>query len=487
MADGLSGLKIRALRKQVGITQAELARRARVSPSYLNLIEANKRAVAGVLLDRIARGLGVARSELDGGAERRLVESLNEIVSDPAITSGKSVPANAEELVGRAAPWAELILALYHAYQDQVQAVTALADRLNRDPFLGESIHRVLTNVTAIRSAAQILDDPAPIDEETRKRFLSIIASDSQKLSEAAQALMAFFDNAQMRVRSATPMEHIDAFIFQEDNHFPELEAAAEAFLRSLPRGETAETMAAHIAGGENSVTGAERSRMRIVRGAAARLAGAETLEIVARHPMLASEPARELAVSALHSYFAGAVLMPYDAFLDAAVQLRYDVDRLARRFDVSYEQAAHRLATLRRRGAEGVPFAFMRSDPSGYVTKRLPLPALPLPRYGTACPLWPVYGAFQAPGATARLFGTLPSGDTFLFFAKAVEKGAAPIGLPRRLLSVMLACPASEARKVCYGDGIERASATAALGTVCRLCPRDCDYRQEAAVIANP
>jgi predicted transcriptional regulator/DNA-binding XRE family transcriptional regulator len=486
MASGLSGLKIRALRKRAGITQAELARRARVSPSYLNLIEANKRAVAGVLLDRIARGLGVERSELDGGAERRLVESLNEIISDPALASGDNVPADAEGLVGRAAPWAELILALYRAYQDQAQAVTALADRLNRDPFLGESIHRVLTNVTAIRSAAEILDDPAPIDEETRRRFLAIIASDSHKLSEAAQALMAFFDSAQTRVRSATPMEHIDAFIFEEDNHFPELEAAAEAFLRSLPRGETAESVAAHIAGLKGPEDGAARNRMRVLRGAAARIAGAETLEIVARHPALASEPARELAVSALHSYFAGAVLMPYEAFIEAAEALRYDVDGLARRFGVSYEQAAHRLATLRRRGAEGVPFAFMRSDPSGYVTKRLPLAALPLPRYGTACPLWPVYGAFQSPGTTARLFGTLPSGDTFLFFARAVEKGAAPVGMPRRLLSVMLACPAGEARKVCYGDGIDRASATVALGTVCRLCSRDCDYRQEAAVIAN-
>src|SRR5690606_24447571 len=103
---------------------------------------------------------------------------------------------------------------------------------------------------------------------------------------------------------------------------------------------------------------GPSRNRMRVVRGAAARIAGAETLEIIARHPMLASEPARELAVSALHSYFAGAVLMPYDAFLEAAEALRYDVDGLARRFNVSYEQAAHRLATLRRRGAEGVRFA---------------------------------------------------------------------------------------------------------------------------------
>src|SRR5699024_2567238 len=176
-----------------------------------------------------------------------------------------------------------------------------------------------------------------------------------------------------------------------------------------------------------------------------------------------------------------GALLMPYDAFLEAAEAGRYDLDALARRFDVSYEQAAHRLATLQRPGASGLRFAFMRSDPSGYVTKRLPLPRLPLPRYGTACPLWVVYGAFQAPGVTARSYGELPTGEQFFFFARAVEKQPARPGFPRRLLSVMLACPAEEAARVSAADGLDRLAAMVPVGTVCRLCPREaCVHRQE-------
>ena len=80
---------------------------------------------------------------------------------------------------------------------------------------------------------------------------------------------------------------------------------------------------------------------------------------------------------------------------------------------------------------AEGVRFAFMRSDPSGYVTKRLPLPRLPLPRYGNACPLWVIYGAFQTPGVTVRSFGELTSGEQFLFFARAIEKRPPAVVLP--------------------------------------------------------
>ena len=127
-----------------------------------------------------------------------------------------------------------------------------------------------------------------------------------------------------------------------------------------------------------------------------------------------------------------------------------------------------------------------MRSDASGYVTKRLSLPRLPLPRYGNACPLWVIYGAFQSPGVTARAFGELPSGEQFLFFARAMEKRAPAANLPRHLLSVMLACAAAEAGRVVYGDGIDRAGAMVPLGTVCRLCPRaGCGHRQEAPLIA--
>jgi predicted transcriptional regulator len=186
-----------------------------------------------------------------------------------------------------------------------------------------------------------------------------------------------------------------------------------------------------------------------------------------------------------LEAYAAAAALMPYEPFLEAAERWRYNIDALCRLFDVSYEQAAHRLATLRRPGAEGVRFAFMRSDASGYVTKRLPLPRLPLPRYGNACPLWVINSAFQTPGTTARSFGELPSGDQFLFFARAVEKHSPTASLPRHLLSVMLACSVAEADRVCYADGIDRVAAMAPVGTICRLCPRaDCGHRHEPPLI---
>lgn len=502
MDRNLTGRKIRTHRRAASLTQGQLATRVGISPSYLNLIEANKRPIAGGLLDRIAVALNIPRAELDDTSERRIVDALNELVADPEIAGSAEHSQTVADFVGRHPQWADLVLKLYRAFIDRNQAVLALADRLSRDPFLGESVHRILTNVTAIRSASEILETNDDLSEAQRSRFLAIVAADSQRLSLAARSLAEFFDNADMRVRSGTAMEHVDTFIFESNNHFAELERLADGFLKKHVKSGVShqalvemmvhdhEKTMPEVAADASGLVAPETSRsrrFRVLKDMSATLAGDVVAELVHARPSLMSEAARTLATSALHAYVAAAVLMPYEPFLAAAERWRYDLDALSSQFDVSYEQAAHRLATLRRPGAEGVHFAFMRSDPSGYVTKRLSLPRLPLPRYSNACPLWVIYSAFQNAGASARAFGALPSGDRFLFFARAVEKGPRSVTFPRHLLSIMLACPASEAGRVVYADGIDQSNpqTTVPVGTTCRLCPREsCGHRQEAALV---
>ena len=488
MSSTLRGWKIRTARLAGGLSQADLARRTGLSAPYLNLIERNKRRATPAILRRIADALGVESSELDGEAERRLSEEIGEIIADPVLGSTQVAAASAEELVGRDPGWAELIRRLYRAYRDQRQSVLALADRLNHDPFLGESVHRLLTHVTSIRSSAEILAGQTPLAPADRERFLSIVASDGAKLSDAARSLLSFFDDASTRVRSATTMEHVDAFIFETNNYFGSLEMAAAEIRAGFRPGETPHAAAHRSLGSGMDDAGRVSSNrgFQSVRRMVSPTVEGEIARIVSSHPALPSAEARELARSALTSYATAAVLMPYGDFLGAARACRYDLDALCARYGVSYEQAAHRMATLRKPGAEGVRFAYMRSDPSGFVTKRLPLSGLPLPRYGTACPLWVIYGAFQSPGATVRSFGELPGGEQFLFFARAVEKTPAVIGHPRHLLSIMLACSAADAAQVVYGDGLDRKTAMVPVGTICRLCARlECGARQEAPLIA--
>ncbi len=84
-----------------------------------------------------------------------------------------------------------------------------------------------------------------------------------------------------------------------------------------------------------------------------------------------------------------------------------------------------------------------MRSDPAGYVTKRFPLPGMPLPRYGTGCPLWAAYRAFQMPGTLLHQLVEMPGSDPLLLVARAVEKERADYGMPPHFLSFMLVCDA--------------------------------------------
>ena len=179
---------------------------------------------------------------------------------------------------------------------------------------------------------------------------------------------------------------------------------------------------------------------------------------------------------NALENYFAGALLMPYRAFLEAARDLRHDIELLQRRFGVSFEQVCHRLTTLQRPGAEGVPFHFLRVDPAGNILKRFSRSGLPIPRYGGACPLWNVHTAFMNPGRIDTQLARLPDGSTYLFVARAITKPGIGHRAPKSHYSVAIGCEVSFARHMVYADGVglERRDAAVPVGIHCRQCPRD-------------
>ncbi len=225
----LIGFKIRDKRRALGITQAALSARLGISASYLNLIESDKRNIGGKLLKRIADELGVAVDLFDGAAERRLVNDLAELSGASIFGALRLDPGSAGDLASQHPQWGQALAMLHRAYHDRNEAVTALSDRLNQDPFLGDAIHIMLTNVAAIRSASEILENVDDLEPQQQARFLSIIGSESARLAEVAQALAAFFDRAHSSTRSVTPVEEVDDFIQEKENYFPALEQAADA------------------------------------------------------------------------------------------------------------------------------------------------------------------------------------------------------------------------------------------------------------------
>jgi len=523
VANAAIGYRVREQRKRLGLTQAGLARELGISASYLNLIEANKRAAGGRLVNKLAGALGLDVEVLTGAVEQRLRDDLGELPMDPVFRHINLEQNFADEVVARNPEWARMMLTLYRAYLDSNQALAVLSDRLNRDPWLQASVHRMLTHITTIRSTAEILVETEELAAAQHDRFQNVLYSESARLTEAAQQMVSFFEMQNTTNPSVAAAEQVDEFIIGHRNYFPALEDAARQLRRNLDwldrrniDGALAEFLSGEF-GIRIDTVSSERATDAHIRNqcrfdpearvlsflanappttrrfqmarTAAELTFADMLAATVDDPRLSSETARRRATHALASYVAGAALLPYEPFLEDAEDCRYDVEILRQKYDAGYEQVCHRLVTLRDPRAEGVPFAFLRVDPSGYISKRFPLFGFPLPRFGHACSLWPVFAAFQTPGRVVRQLAEFTDGHRFLMIARTVTKRAATFSAQPVMFSVMLACDAIHADRTVYASGLDFDAEGAALpvGSTCRQCERvNCQHRQEAPVTAG-
>lgn len=166
------GFRISNRRKSLKISQAFLARSLGISPSYLNLIENNKRDIGGALLNRVAAQLDIDIDELAGRMEQKLLQDLEEAFADPMVESLPFRPDERRELVAQYPASAAALARLHRAYSGAIANADAYADRLRSDPLLSQLLHQILSGITAVRSSAEILEDVTDLDEAERRRFL---------------------------------------------------------------------------------------------------------------------------------------------------------------------------------------------------------------------------------------------------------------------------------------------------------------------------
>lgn len=511
------GFRLRQKRREQGITQAALAAQVGISASYLNLIEHAKRDVAGALLRRLADALGLELSELTGQEEVRLTQDLADVAADPGLRDLRLDEPGAHEIVARRPGWGQAIVRLHRRQQAAATLAESLAQRLAHDATLVQASHQLLTRMTSVRSFAEILREHTDLEAGRRDRYVGLIAEESARLGDVAKSLFDRLSDFGESVRATTPVEEVDDFVIGHANHFPELELRAEALGEHLRKSGTPleEALVERLrnrhgvrvelrrargedAGGHSPVFDLERRTFRAPRGGPAptrrfqlaravfRLEEPSLIAGLVDDARLTSLAARERASGVLSSYGAGALLFPYEEFLAAARDCRYDLDRLSALFDASIEQVCHRLVTLRRPGAEGIPFGFLRVDPAGNISKRFSLPSLHLPRFGGVCPLWAVYRGFRSLGSLVAQRVRLPDGREFLFVARAFAKPARGFGMPTETYSVMIACDAIHASETVYGDAAGGDPRTALRsGINCHLCPRDdCPQRAFPQVV---
>ena len=437
MARPLIGRTLRRLRQEQNLTQQALAARLGISASYLNLIEHDQRGVTAALLIKLGHTLQIDLAALSGAEERQLEGGLREVLADPLLGLAELPEEEMRILSGSAPNAARAMLALYRAL------------RVAREDSSGIALPSGRRILLPTEEARDFFSDHAncfPALEEMAEAIGGELAASPSELNHAIAERLRQRHGVRVRVG---PLE----------GSLRRYDPAARLLdlSESLPRESRGFQMAFQLM----------------------LLEAREAVEGILGPAAPSTPEATALIRIGLLNYAAGALIMPYAPFLEAARALRHDLDLLAARFGVSYEQVAHRLSTLQREGARGLPFFFLRVDPAGNVDKRFSAAGYPFARFGGSCPRWVVHTAFATPGSLRVQIAELPDGAAFLCFARTVTGPALRWGEPAPVQVVAMGCDLGRAAEVAYADGLDLERARTGIGLSCRLCDRaDCRSR---------
>ena len=353
MSRPLIGRTVRRLRSEQRLSQQALAQRLGISPSYLNLIEHDQRNVTASLLIKLAEMLRVDLAALSGSQERELEVGLREVFSDPMLGI-EQLPDPELEAVAANPSVARAVLALYRAWRVAREDASGLALPSGR---------RILLPNEEARDVFHERGNYFPELEAVADRIAGEMNVAPAETNHAIAERLRRMHQVSVRV---SPME--DALRRYEP------ETRSLTLSEQLPR----ESRGFHMA-------------FQIML-----LEARDVVEELLGRIAPSSPEAGSLIRLGLLNYAAGCLLMPYDAYLESARTLRHDMDALSARFCVSFEQACHRLSTMQKSGARGIPFFFLRADPAGNVSKQFSAGGFPFARYGGSCPRWVVHAALR-------------------------------------------------------------------------------------------
>ena len=432
-----AGAKLREMRGRLSLTQKAFSDKLGVSLPYLNQMENNHRPVSAAVVLALAQEFGLDVTELTVGESERLVSDMKEALADPVFANPPPL-ADLRLAASNAPALARAFLDLHRAYRQTHERLASLDEALGRED-------------AALRPS---------------------------------------------------PWEEVRDFFHYCDNYIDAVDRAAEHFITG-PQGRRDPVQAAREALERRGITlhFTDAATMRRYDPAAKRLdvsarsAGPtqrfqllHQVALITQNDLLEATldlarfhtpEAREIAKIGLANYFAGAALLPYRAFLSAAQETRHDLERLADLFGASVEQVAHRLSTLQRPGAKGVPFFFVRVDQAGTITKRHSATRLQFARFGGACPLWNVHRAFETPGQFQRQLAETPDGVRYLCLSRDVTKPGGSFHAPTRRYAIGLGCEVQHADALVYADGLDLKGRFEPIGISCRICERpDCHQR---------
>ena len=429
-----AGVKLREIRTRLGLTQKSFAEKLGVSLPYLNQMENNNRPVSTGVVLALAQEFGFDVAELSTGDAERLVSDMREAFADPVFSD---VPPLADlRLAASNAPaLAHALLELHRAYRLGHERLASLDENLGTDDKRSKA-----SPWDEVRDFFHYCDNYLDAVDRAAEHFSNTGKSRGLAPADMAEAVLKDRGIAVERVdlesmRTYDPDKRILSLSTRPPRATQEFQLLMQVAL----------------------------------------LTQDALLEATLDFARFQTDEARAIAKLGLANYFAGAALLPYGQFLAAAHETRHDLERLADRFGASIEQIAHRLSTLQRPGAKGIPFFFVRVDQAGTITKRHSATRLQFARFGGACPLWNVHQAFETPGRFLRQLAQTPDGVRYFCLSRNVTKSGGSFDAPVRRYAIGLGCEVKHAGALVYADDLDVSNDAAfePIGVSCRICER--------------
>lgn len=446
------GGRLKRLRRELGHTQTRMAADLGVSPSYLNHLERNQRPMTAQVLLRLAQAYDLDLRAFSGDADKGGEADLQEVFADPMFRDLPIPRHEIADLIENAPGASEAVVRLYRALMDQRRR-----ESLGLSPALSDEAREAGAEQTAtdwVRDHIQAHRNHFGELDALGEQIAADLDAGPHGLEAAATARLLADWRIEVRI---LPVSVMVEYVRKYDPHRRRLllsevlDGSARAF-----------AVAYHLGFNE----------------------GGELLNTLVNAADAPDVASRRLLKVSLTNYLAAAIVMPYAAFHAAAEALGYDIGLLCARFGASFEQVCHRLTTLSRAGARGVPFFLIRTDNAGNISKRFASSAFPFSRFGGACPRWNIHASFKAPGRiVTQVVETFGDGARYFTLARTVGRVTGAYGgSDDAELAVGLGCELKYAGRLVYARGLDLAHpASTEIGPTCRLCERP-NCRERAA-----
>jgi len=437
------GVRLRRFREERGLTQVALAHALGISPSYVNQIESNQRPITAPVLLKLAEVFEVDFNQFSTDEAERLTGQLRDVLIDSG--SGEKI-SNAEirELAETMPAVARHLVEVHGRYRHALAVNETITSRI-------EDATAGLTSIPPPMAFEEVRD----LFYSERNYFPSLDQAAEKTFDEAGLTI----GNTAVGVAERLSNLHGTRIVDLPDDDSGlvrsyNAETNVLAISKLLSPGQRGFQLATHLASVE----------------------AGDLIDQIIQDSKLSSPETQALVRIGLANYFAGALTLPYGNFLEAAERQRYDIDLLLRQFRVGFETVAHRLSTLQRPGARGVPFIFVRVDRAGNISKRVSATNFHFSRVGGNCPLWNVHEAFADPHKIHPQLAQMPDGRSYMWIARTVSRRNGGYRTPSKTFSVGLGCDLHHAHRLVYSDGLDLTNpdSLTPIGPGCKVCDRE-------------